>query len=318
MTASARLLLAVTSPLDWRGPDFLLFYVIALIAAGIWCNRRASRALDRFNRRMDEPLVDPFEIAFLSAGAGRVVQLAITRLIHSGLLEWVSSGTKSTLVATTKSTPGDLYPAEEMLLERAKAHHKGIPVSEAGKAVAPAMRSIEVSLATCGLRPTAEERRGASLGAVLPLLALFVLGVVKVVIGVGREKPVMFLIILLFVTIFVMMMFAASVKRLTASGEALLADLRTRNEIERDKVKTPDYGGLPLVSDSVALYGPATLAAIPLFLPIHRDMEKMQAKAATGSNTGCSSGCSSGCGTSGGDGGSGCGSGCGGCGGGGD
>jgi len=316
MTADT-IMLAIPSPLDWRGRDFLLFYVIALIAAGIWCNRRANRALDRFDRRMKEPLVDPFEIAFLAAGAGRVIQLAITRLIHSGLLEWISNGTKAALVATTKPAPGDLHPAEQVLFKKAKAMGaKGILVREVGKTVEPTMRSIEVSLATRGLRPTTEERRGASLGAVLPLLALFAFGVAKVVIGVSREKPVLFLIILLFVTIFVTMIFGAAVKRLTASGEAVLADLRTRNEVERAEVATPDEGGLPLVSNSVALYGPSVLAAIPLFSPIHGHLERMQAKATAKSSSGCSSGCSSG--GSDGDGGGGCGSGCGSCGGGGD
>jgi uncharacterized protein (TIGR04222 family) len=311
-------LLAQTSPspLDWKGPDFLLLYMVALIVAAIWCGRRADRALARFDGRGDENL-DPFEMAFLSAGPGRVVQLAITRLIHAGLLDWVPSGNKAVLKATSEGAPGALHPAEQLLLDKASMA-RGLPVGEAGKAIAPAMRSLEVVLATRGLRPTAEERKRAAFGVVIPLVVLFVLGLAKLLIGLEREKPVLFLVALLFVTFFLMVMFAGSVGRLTPSGQTVLTNLRARNEAKRRIATAADGEGLPLLSGSVALFGPSVLASVPLFAPIHTELESLQAKAAkAGSSSGCSSGCGSDVGSSS-DGGGGCGSGCGGCGGGGD
>jgi len=309
-------LLAEIPLLDWNGPDFLVFFVIALVTISCWCLRRVRDALDPLDRHQsDEAALDPFQAAFLCAGPPRVLQLTIARLVHRELVDWTSQGSEARL-NIVKSTPtGDLHPAERALCDKvAQAGDKGLPVSQAGRAIAPAMRSIEVALATLGLRPTAEERNAAISSRLSPLLLLLLLGIVKLGLGLSREKPVMFLFLLLLATLVIFFVIASNGPRLTPSGIAVLDALRTRNEIDRDRLAEPHEADLPLVSDSVALFGPLALASIPIYAGIHGDMEKLQARARDGSST---SGCSTGCGTGGSDGGSGCGSGCGGCGGGG-
>jgi uncharacterized protein (TIGR04222 family) len=309
-------LLAEIPLLDWNGPDFLVFFVIALVAVSIWCVRRVRNALDPLDRHQsDEAALDPFQAAFLCAGPPRVLQLTIARLVHRELVDWTSQGSEARLNFVDSTPPGDLHPAERALLDKVvQARDKGLPVNQASRAIAPAMRSIEVSLATLGLRPTTEERNAAISSRLSPLFLLLVLGVVKLGLGLSRDKPVIFLFFLLLATLVILFVIASNGPRLTASGIAVLDALRTRNEVDRDRLAEPHEADLPLVSDSVALFGPLALASIPLYAGIYGDMQKLQARARDGSST---TGCSTGCGTGGSDGGSGCGSGCGGCGGGG-
>lgn len=313
--------------LDWNGPEFLAFYVIALIVLTAWCRWKAGRALGRFDNPRDCPDADdPYEAAFLSAGPGRVVQLAVVRLLQQGAVQWKPGLLGARLVAAGGEVPAGVSPAErDLLAQVVAAGAKGLPVRNASRWVTPAMRAIEVGLATRGLRPTREERSGAAVLSVMPMIALGLIGIVKVFIGIGRDKPVLFLVLLLVLTVILIVVVAKAVPRLTTSGESLLAKLRARNEAERRVISSPGEGGLGLVSNSLALFGPSALAAVPVFAAIHGDIEKLHAKSSAAAAGGCTSGCgASGCGggggsSGGGDGGGGCGGGgCGGCGGGGD
>lgn len=307
--------------LDWTGPRFLGFYVVALLVVTVWCWRRARKSLGRYERQ-DVPVdaVDDYESAYLAAGPPRVAQVAVTTLLFRGWVTWKPAMFGARLVAAEPPGSVLLPMAEKELLDQVnQAGTKGLAVKNAPRAVAPALRGIEVSLATKGLRPTTEERGSAGWVSVMPLIALGVLGLLKLVIGIARDKPVMFLVMLLFLTLIVTCVVYAQVPRLTAAGEALLAHLRGRNEAARRTSSQPDEWSPELVPGSVALFGPVVLASMPLFAPIHGELESLHAKAAAASGSGCSSGCSS-SGSSGGDGGgggSGCGGGgCGGCGGG--
>ena len=137
----------------------------------------------------------------------------------------------------------------------------------------------------------------------LPLIALLVIGSIKVGVGISRDKPVLFLLIFMFFTLLLAISAAASTRRLTKSGSALLASMKSNRPIA-------ETGGD--VCWNLAVWGPAALAGLPEFSGIQRDF----ARHANGGSSGDSGG---GCGTSSGCGSSGCGGGgCGGCGGGGD
>jgi len=313
--------------LDWDGPRFLLFYLTALIVLAMWCRSRVRSSLHRYedDRHQAAMPTDPFEAAYLASGPGRVAQLAVARLLHRGLVHWKSGMFGSKLIVRAEQVPADVSEAERGLLERIIAmNEKGLPVNEAGRWVYPSLRAIEVRLASQGLRPTHEERSGRRIISVMPLIGLALLGIIKVFLGIGRDKPVWFLVALLVITLVLIIFFASSVPRLTRTGEHLLEKMRLRNETSRHGAQQGDLAELGMFSHSVALFGPIAVAALPCFAPIHGELEKLHAKASAASAGGCSSGCGgiTGCGSSGGDGGggggSGCGGGCGGCGGGGD
>lgn len=308
--------------LDWTGPRFLGFYVVALLVVTVWCWRRGRRSLGRYDRQdVGVETVDDHEAAYLAAGPARVAQLAVAGLLYRGFAKWKPGMLGARLLAG-EATGREMVPMpeKELLDKVTAAGTKGLALRDVPRAVAPAMRGIEVSLAAKGLRPTREERSSSGLIAVAPLIALGLLGLLKLIIGLARDKPVGFLALLLFLTLIAICACWSSAPRLTPSGEALLANLRGRNDVRRRGLSSPEEGGPELVMGSLALFGPGVLASMPLFAPIHGDLEKLHAQAAAGSGGGCSSGCGgSGCGSSGGDGGgSGCGGGgCGGCGGGG-
>ncbi len=324
--------LAAIPLLDWSGPEFLAFYVTALVTIGIWCRFRVIESVKAFDHpgadaepRAQE--LDPFEIAFLSAGAPRMVQLVITRLIHAGILEWRKEPkSNSTPHLVAQLTPraarhAALHPVEETLLAKVlAAGSKGLPVREAAQGITGEVRAIEVALAAMGLRPTSEERSRAAMNCLLPLGLLLIAGIAKLFIGISRDKPVIFLAGLLLVTVLVLFALPSSAPRLTDSGKRLLDALRGENELTRSSKSRPTQLGenLPLLSSSVALFGPMILAPLPLYAAIHQDLDRIHKRSATNGSTGCSSGCTPGCGGGGDGGGGGCGSGCGGCGGGGD
>ncbi|MCU0748058.1 MAG: TIGR04222 domain-containing membrane protein [Akkermansiaceae bacterium] len=316
--------------LDWYGTEFLLFYIVALIVIGLWTIRRARRSLHCYDNSHEHALLtDPFEVAYLSAGPDRVTQLAISRLIHRKLVLWQSGFWKSSLIANQGRTgvPSDLLEPERVLLGRIQAFGaKGMPVKGAPAVVFPTLRPIEVRLALLGLRPTEEERKSATTTTILPLLLLVLLGAAKVGIGFMSDKPVLFLVLLLVLTVIVMMSMPGLVPRLTPSGERMLDKMRLKNETARHGARVDDLAEMGMFSHSVALFGPVAVAMLPGFGAIHQEIERLKAQAVTTAASGCSSGgVSSGCGgggcgssgSSGSGGGSGCGSsGCGGCGGG--
>ncbi len=70
--------LAEIPVLDWKGAEFLMFFLVSLLITGLWSWLRARRAMENFivPDRGTAPLADPSEIAYLAGGPQRVVQLA--------------------------------------------------------------------------------------------------------------------------------------------------------------------------------------------------------------------------------------------------
>jgi uncharacterized protein (TIGR04222 family) len=295
---------------DLNGPAFLGFYATFFVIATIWSFWRARNAVNRFDRTGYFPeLTDPYETAYLAAGAPRAAQLAVVRLMHSGHVEWKSGFTGKRLLFLKPATGGGLNGIERKMLHAVQQKgNKGLPVSEAHNAVLPEMRALEVRLASLGLRPTESERKKAGWSAALPLLVLLGTGIIKLGVGLSRGKPVGFLVILLFLTLILAIIAGSSARRLTRTGVELLTKLR----MEKDRPRgDPSFEA---VCWNLALMGPAALAGIPAFAAMHRDLERQMGNSAASSSSG-------GCGTSGSgcdSGGSGCGGGggCGGCGGG--
>ncbi len=306
--------------LDLPGRDFLFFYLLSLIAAVVWtliCRRQALRKFSVPGAELSE-LADPYDLAYLAGGPPRCTQVAVLRLVETGCVRWQSS----TLFQSRLFASGPL-PVERNDIEVAlysaivAAGKKGLPVKDAGRAVSPRLPRIAARLAKLGLRPTDPERGGAGLLASLPLFALFLIGLIKVFIGIDREKPVILLGFLLLATLVTAFVLAKGVARLTSAGEFLLGRLRSPfngmaagGNAPQPAMPAPD---LLLLSTGLALMGPAILPAYGH--PLGMDKAFQQDLNAMGSPP-SSGGCSSGCGGDGGGGdGGGCGGGCGGCGG---
>lgn len=292
--------------LDWNGSTFILFYIVALIVAAVWSRSRASRAFDSLGRAgHDLEPSDPYEIAYLAAGPSQVAKLAVVRLIQQGLVSWKSAWITPKIVYQQDGAGGTTAERKILVAARKKGT-PGLPVKDIPLLIKEEMRPLEVRLASLGLRPTSEEITKAGFRSVLPLISLIVLGCVKLAIGLGRDKPVLFLVALLVVTAVVAVVMARPTRKLTPAGKKLLDKYRLEHERTRGAADIDDPEWLTL---NVALFGTAALAGIPLFEGIQKDLDRQISQQAANQAGG---GCSSGCGTSSGCGGGG---GCGGCGG---
>lgn len=305
--------------LDWRGPEFLTFYLVALVICVAWSFFRARGAMSRFQVADNAmvPLTNPYEIAYLAGGAQRVVQLTVVRLVSDDLLEWKKSGGLQGLVSKENPLPAGLNEIERTVLKSAGSFGKtGMQLGNVADAIGGPLGQIERRLAILGLRPTASERSGAGFKAALPLGLLMGLGIAKLCIGLSREKPVLFLVLLLFLSFILLMVIVSRVPRLTAKGQNMLDTLHANHADLENRVLASDAVSNQETSIALSLLGPACLLGLGGYLGIDPLLSaQLKSMGANNSGSGCSA--SSGCSSGGGDGGGGCGGGgCGGCGGG--
>lgn len=292
------MIVASMSVFDLNGPTFLGVYVVLFFVALVWSVRRRQRVFDKFSLpgAAETRLTDPYEIAYLAGGAPRCAQVAVVKLIQCGAVKWERTRIlrESRLIAEGQADP-DFNEIERTLFTSILGHgKKGIKMSEVPVLVSARLSGIESRLAKIGLRPTASEAGGRGCFIILPMLALMVLGAVKVYAGFTRDKPVMYLIVLLVITCIVAAILAAHWKKLTPGGEELLARMRAGREAQGD----------PLCS--VAVFGAAWTGdpnLSGLDSELRKDISNMGKNTGSsgcgGTSTGCggtSSGCSSGCG----------------------
>lgn len=296
--------------LDWHGPAFLIFYAVAFVMAVVISLARSASIRKRFE--VSAPimeLTDPYDAAYLAGGPPRVIQLAVARLLKLGLVDWKSSWTGGRLIATGAPEPtGGLRSIEVSILTRALGERKGLVLTEIGRGLSSKFSAIEARLASAGLRPTGSEIQGQGIKVVLPMFLVMVLGGLKLLIGISRDKPVGFLVVSLVVSLVILLIIGSRHSRrtglLTPAGHQTLEHLRTRQTTVADP-------GLEAWSMGVALMGPMVMTGLLQHQDIVAQLKALQQNSSGGGGCGTSSGCgSSGCG-------SGCGGGgCGGCGGG--
>jgi len=327
-----KLIQAAIPIVDWNGPSFLAFYVIAYVLAVAFTLYLGRLRMNRFNAvGLPAEPDDPYEIAYLAGGLPRAIKLAVGRLIRLELVTWSRHWYGDRLAPRPGGQYGELHPLEAEIYARIlKSGEKGLPVRELAFGCAFTMAGTERRLASAGLRPTARELHESVLPCLWPLPLLLVAGFIKMFIGISRHRPVGFLMIAMgvtFVSIFVMaMIISKRGSRVTPAGRDVLGQLQARHSSGPHEA---DPMNLNAWSLGLALAGTCAMTGIPNFDSSFAAMERhsvFSRTAATGSSGCGSSGCSAGSGCSGGSGcgggssgcgGSSCGSGCGGCGGGG-
>jgi uncharacterized protein (TIGR04222 family) len=281
------------NPLELPGPQFLLLFLALFAVAFV-----ASRLLrHRFSATRADAgaasLADPWSIAYLAGGPARVVDTGIATLLAEDRAEWKDGKLHVRDLHSVKDSP---------LREIARASASGQRVRDIVKILQSYTTRLHESLQQRGLMLDSAQRQMAGLWGALPYLALTVFGIAKIQIGIARERPVFFLVLLVIVSgIATLVAWLRRPQRSTA-GEALLRSLNQRHAHAR---RAPRDGDIGL---AVALGGTAILAGTA-FASYH---DYRAPQSSSSSDSGCSSsdsGCSSG--DSGGGG-------CGGCGGGGD
>jgi uncharacterized protein (TIGR04222 family) len=291
------------SPFDLSGPDFLLFYVVlmagVLVAAAFW--RRALRDTENYQPPSQrEP--DGYELAYLNGGEALAVNAAVVSLAQQKVLK--VTGTPAELAVT-----GELS-AEAHPLERAVVTGVGSSLCTKLAELRPALEqpigAVVEAARRQGWALTEVQQARARWWPALVALVGPVIGIIKVMVGLHRDRPVALLLMLVLASLVAIGVLIGRRPRTTRAGDELLRRMRERYATMRGPAVINSPATPAMVPLALGLFGLAVLADTSM-----ADMRKN-----LGPPPG-SSGCGSSCGSSGG--GSSCGgsSGCGGCGGGG-
>ncbi len=246
------------NPLDWNGEQFLSTYVpfmvVLLLMAKVWQST--------LNQPSSEPLstelrMDPYQVAVLQHREG-AVRAAVTALVHAGALRLEDGVLKAA---------GPL-PANAVPFERAVHDAVAGPVGDVkvlNEAVDRELDGVEEGLRRRGFLMNPEvAARYRQYPLVLFFGAGLGLGVLKLGVGLWRDRPVGFLLMVLLFASMIGYGMLGSQPRRTRKGDKALAKLRADNEALRTTAKADGAWGTMSsgsVAMAVALFGTGLLAA---------------------------------------------------------
>lgn len=303
------------NPFDMSGPEFLFIYVVVLgvgtiAAVGFrrWLRSPGGAAPTHLAGNLS-----PYEIAYLAGGAQGAVDAAIVRLLHQGVLR--CAATPGKLARGNENLPSKAEPIEKVV-SGAVGTGGDTPTAKVRAAVSATTQTLDRRLVDMGLVLSGAQRDRVQAASAFVILAIGCFGLIKVFVGVSRERPVGILIALLVLTAIVALVFFLKRPLRSRRGDAVLAQLRHENSALQYGARK-DAAALAATDLVLAfgLFGTGILAGGPLrnMLPAFKNAQGATAAGSSGSSCGGTSGCGGG---GGGCGGGGCGGGCGGCGGG--
>ncbi|MCB1553934.1 MAG: TIGR04222 domain-containing membrane protein [Xanthomonadales bacterium] len=283
--------------LDWKGPQFLALFLPLIPASMVlaWILRWRMRAASASpSRTVGQPSV--WAVAWLAGGEQRVMDAAVAELHRRGALEWNEGS--GTLRSTGVKIEDDPVLNAAMVVA---ARDKGVEFKSGTRSTA--FSGVRKELELRGwLLPEPVGRGIARLSALFPG-ALLALGIVKIGIGISRDKPVAFLVMACIALLIVTLLFFFIRPKITPQGRKALSELRQQNA---HAIRAPRPDDLAM---AVALGGTLVLSDTAL-AAYHQARHAANGPSGGDSGSGCTS-CSGGGDSGGGDGGGGCG-GCGG------
>lgn len=312
-------LAASLSPLELRGPEFLLFYVMVgipaiLVALGLrWYLQQPARGTVL---SFDE--LHAYETAYLAGGASRAINAAITNLVQQGYLEPASNQSRSLTIV--KDCLDCTHPLERAIGQAVQVDGE---ISAVRLSVVDATRAIREQLQKLGLLVTDAQADRAKWLPSLVVLSVLLLGLSKIAVGLSRGRPVGILVVLCLMVGAIAIFWTGTRPHRSRYGNQVLEKLQQRYSNLRANVAA-NYSAEKAaeLTLAVALFDVVILANTPLTNLQRLLVPPVSRGSGCSTSSGCSSGgcsTSSGCGGSSGcSGGSGCGSscggGCGGCG----
>lgn len=300
------------NPFEWRGAEFLVLYgtlVAALIVYRLVRGRaEKKRAFPPLEGVLPDDL-SPYHVALLSGGRPGVIQAVLSAFYARG---WLTRSEEKGMFGVAAEASELTDPFERRAVAAAGSEH--FQVKDFSERLIPALDMLEADLEARGLFLPLKGRKRLLSDVLRAAGVLLGFGVVKVAVGMMRERPTFFLILLCLVVFGVIISACLPFTRRTPWGQQVLGALKMAHA-------PPPPGSLPLQRQPD--FGAAVLA-VPLLVGLH-GLSVMSAwghegfarylpavmrtpDAGGGGGTGCGGGgCGSGCGGGGG---------CGGCGGG--
>lgn len=279
------------TPLDWRGPEFLQLYLVLAAACLVfslgWRLWQRSRPQVASSPQGQEPPI--WQLAYLSGGPRGVVDSAAASLYEAGAIDWDAQ--RREIVQRKQDPP------EDPLL-RALLPHLAGPSTRLGSAEkSSAIERIREQLIRMGWWLSADASQRIARISALPWWLLSVLGLLKIGIGIARDKPVALLVLLVILSLVAALAFQFSRPGISAAGRRALAHFRGRHAVA---TRAPRAGQLGL---AVALGGTAVLAATGFadYHTLRHPPSSGDASGSSDSSDGGSDGGGSGCGGCGGD-----------------
>lgn len=308
---------AVWNPLDWTGVEFILLYVLLFILAVI-AAVVVRTVLRQPEGDVDESGLSVYEVACLKNGSSSVPFVVLASMLKAGTLVWIPGPQSTGKWFSTKperrlkSGPHplaiDAHQLERAFYEKAN-FSDGVLIHELRElAVAHANQLIK-NLKRRHLVVSDETSLRIRRIGLLIFLSLLAFGVVKLGVGIWREKPIGFLAVSCIVV--AAASFAANTRPFqTSAAQMILKEMQSRQgrlKTRQAAPLTPAQAALGIV-----LFGSSAIEAAELSELQHAWKDSISRHANAASGSGCG-GTTSG----GGCGGGGCGGGgCGGCGGG--
>lgn len=292
------------NPLNLSGPAFLAIFAPSIVAAFV-LTMLLRGALRPSGSGRWRP-VDPYDVAIVRGGTQALLETVLARLAQLGLLTVNSHHTPPTLELKVEPPKG-LRPIEAGMLEAAD---QGVSVKEAQRRLESEVEQRQRRLESTGALMSASQFLSYRLVTTLPGALVIVLGAMKIVVGVSRNRPGGVLLVLEVIAIVVTVLFWRATTRVTKKAADALLDVQRENAGLRDSMGTSalERWGAHEVALAVSLFGVAPLATSNL-APLSAVFAPSSPSSSGGSDSGssCSSSCGSSCG-------GGCGGGCGGCG----
>jgi uncharacterized protein (TIGR04222 family) len=302
-------------PLNLPGPQFLFVYIVLMIAAAIlarWIKRRLVSPPWSNAQHIN---VDAYEAAYLRGGANEAIDTGIAVLVQKQLLK-VSKATRT--IKTAAPLPAGTHWFEKAIHQAVGSSGHTINEIRRSPIIAANTAQLADRLQQWELIPSGHRWLKARLLSALVMLAVVVLGVTKVNIGLTRNRPIGFLIILVIIAGFMTLSIFKSRPARTQLGDLALKQLQDESAaLQMAARRQPDRLNGPDVALAIGLFGVSALAfADNDWTDMRAALRPPPSASGGSSSSSCGSGSScssSSCGSSCGGG---CGGGCGGCGGG--
>src|SRR5580765_1527665 len=209
---------------DWRGPDFLTFYVILFaitLAFGLglrWALRRPT-ATEPFT----VPELDGYATAFLNGGKILTVNTAIANLVRQGAMQ-----VGRNRLTSVESRPDFSHELEKHVYAAAYGPN-GNSIANVRSSAKTYVTKIAGQLQSLGFVLSNSQARKAVLLPLMLALAAIAVGIIKIVIGINRGKPIGFLVGLCFLGFVISLVALARPPRRTRLGDAVLRKLQERH-----------------------------------------------------------------------------------------
>lgn len=297
------------NPLNLSGSAFLLLWAIgwsvvigfAHVVRRSWMRPRAA----------GDVALHPTEVAFLVGGTRRAVEAAVVGLEHRGIAK-VDIGDRIDIVGPRRKRieRAGVYRGivEDEPLSEAEHHVMTFAPATMTELVNAPVLEAQLTDKLVGAQLLVGDRGRKWLALWALPLAWWSVGLAKVAVGVGRERPVGFLL-LLFALAMWLVPKTLRVPRLTDLGASVVAKLVAHNRgLETTAKASPQLVDAADLTLAYALFGPVILAdSLAAIMPSYA----ARAIGCAGGGASCASSCGdasggASCGAS-------CGGGCGGC-----